>query len=271
MNLKSKRVEARGRALQRLVDHLTNGDDNDAVELVRGSMADLKDWRDDALRFGREYCVRQWIYSPEREISGEQLDALIGWLASEFGFDPAVAIVWMHRKERATPDGCHQHFHILIDEVDPITGSVMSSSHDYARHQKITMGLSLMWGHPVTIGPHCNSAVAALKAEGFEIPDELSRRSDNHGQGFDERSHQRLKRSGIDLPRIRVLVTEALVTSQSLEEFEAKLAAIGLRLEAGRKGGMLVLMTSDGTTFVGSLSRLTRFTKAELKNRMTFP
>jgi len=86
MNLKSKRVKARGQALQRLVDHLTNGEDNDAVELVRGNMADLKDWRDDALRFAREYCVRHWIYSPEREISGEQFDTLLGWLASEFGF-----------------------------------------------------------------------------------------------------------------------------------------------------------------------------------------
>lgn len=270
MNIKSKRVKARGQALQRLVDHLTNDEDNDGVELVRGNMADLKDWRDDALRFGREYAVRHWIASPEREITSEQLDALIGWLASEFGFDPAVTIVWRHIKERATPEACRQHFHILVNEVDPLAGSVMSSSHDYARHQKIAMGLCLMWGHPVTIGPHYNSVAIALKAEGFEIPDELSRWAGNHGLGFDERSHQRLKRCGIDLPRIRILVTEALSASQSLEEFKAKLAAIGLRLEAGRKDGMPVLTTSGGTTFVGSLSRLTRFTKAELKSRMAF-
>ncbi len=270
MILKSKRVKARGQALQRLVAHLTNGEDNDEVELVRGNMADLKDWQADALRFGREYGVRHWIASPEQEITGEQLDALIDWLAAEFGFDPAVAIAWKHRKQRATPDGCPQHFHILANEVDPLAGSVMSSSHDYARHEKISMGLSLMWGHPATIGPHFNSVVAALEAEGIEVPTDLSRQSGNHGQGFDERSHQRLKRGGIDLPRVRILVTEALVASQSLEEFEAKLAAIGLRLEAGRKDGMPVLMTSDGATFVGSLSRLTRFTKAELKQRMTF-
>lgn len=270
MILKSKRVKARGQALQRLVGHLTNGDDNDEVELVRGNMADLKDWRDDALRFGREYAVRHWIASPAREITTEQFDTLIGWLAVEFGFDPAVAIAWKHRKQRATPDGC-PHFHILVNEVDPAAaGSVMSSAHDYARHQKISLGLSLMWGHPVTIGPHFNSAVASLKAEGFEVSDDVSRQSGNHGQGFDERSHQRLKRSGIDLPRIRVLVTEALAASQSLDEFEAKLVAIGLRLEAGRKDAMPVLMTSDGATFVGSLSRLTRFTKAELKSRMAF-
>lgn len=270
MILKSKRVKARGQALQRLVAHLTNGEDNDEVELVRGNMADLMDWRDDALRFGREYAVRHWIASPEQEITGEQLDTLIGWLAAEFGLDPAIAVAWKHRKQRATPDGCPQHFHILANEVDPLAGSVMSSSHDYARHQKLSMGLSLMWGHPVAIGPHFDSAVAALEAEGIEVPAHLSRQSGNHGQGFDERSHQRLKRRGIDLPRVRVLVTEALAASRSLEEFEAKLAAIGLRLEAGRKGGIPVLMTSDGATFVGSLSRLTRFTKAELKQRMIF-
>lgn len=97
-------------------------------------------------------------------------------------------IVWMHSKERATPDGCHQHFHILVNEVDPLAGSVMSSSHDYARHQKISMGLSLMWGHPITIGPHSHSAAAALKAKGFVVPDEISQQFGNHGQGFDERS-----------------------------------------------------------------------------------
>src|SRR5690606_5103849 len=70
--------------------------------------------------------------------------------------------------------------------------------------------------------------------------------------------------------RIRVLVTEALTTSQCLEEFEAGLAAIGLRLEAGQKDGMPILMTGDGAKFVGSLSRLTRFTKDELKQRMAF-
>src|SRR4051812_33900408 len=42
----------------------------------------------------------------------------------------------------AACDGCPQHFHVGVAEVDPLSGKVMSTSHDYARHEKIAAARS---------------------------------------------------------------------------------------------------------------------------------
>jgi hypothetical protein len=105
--------------------------------LVSGVVADLEDARADALRLGREYAVRHWILSPSVEISDEQRAGAVARLAAEFGFNPERAVVWEHTKSRATPDGCNQHFHVMVPEVDPLSGGVMSSAFDFARHEKL--------------------------------------------------------------------------------------------------------------------------------------
>jgi integrase len=91
MIIKSKRVKARGPALQRTLRHLADGEDNERVELLRGDLRDLQDARDDALGFGREYAVRHWILAPEKLISNDQLDEHAmskGWLKH----DPSIGI-----------------------------------------------------------------------------------------------------------------------------------------------------------------------------------
>ncbi|WP_422389769.1 relaxase/mobilization nuclease domain-containing protein [Bradyrhizobium septentrionale] len=268
MIIKSKRVRARGQAVHRLIAHLANGDDNDSVDLLRGSEAQLQDWRNDALRFGREYSIRHWIIAPSQELSRDQLDEVVSRLGAEFGFDPKQAVIWMHRKDRAT-DRCSQHFHVLVAEVDPLSGKVMSSSHDYARHEKIAILVCKVWGIPFVAGPHAQAAARALEADGFlKAEDVLQSQKLDHGRSFSEQDHQIAKRQGFDLPRLRVLLTEALENAGSRREFEKKLAGIGLRLDEGRKG-IPVVNAADGT-FIGSLSRLTRFTKSELTERMKF-
>lgn len=130
MIIKSKRVKARGPALQRTLRHLADGEDNERVELLRGNVRDLQDARDDALRFGREYAVRHWILSPEKLISDGQLDELIDRLAAEFGFNPNDAVIWRHGKGRATNTACEtdtvcdQHYHLRVREVDLVAEAV---------------------------------------------------------------------------------------------------------------------------------------------------
>jgi hypothetical protein len=206
MIIKSKRVKARGQGLKRSLQHLTNGDDNDAVELVCGNVADLEDARNDALRFGREYAVRHWIISPAEPISNEQLAELVHRLAAEFCFDPKQRIaLWKHTKDRATEGGCREHYHLCVPEIDPLTGGVMSSSHDWRRHEKLARTVEVLWGHGVVAGAHAGAVVAALDREG--LTDTANALRDvapaAHPQSFDERAQQRLKREGFDLPRLR--------------------------------------------------------------------
>lgn len=274
MIIKSKRIRARGSALKRALAHICDGEDNDKIVLVRGNLADLDDARADALRFARQYCVRHWIASPSTEISREQLEDLIGRLAAEFEFDPhGGVVVWEHTKDRATADGgCRQHFHILTAEVDPIRGSVMSSAHDHARHEKLARSVERAWGHAILAGAHTLAVAAALDREGnIELAAALraAQPRKRPRQSFDENDHQRAKREGLDLPRLRIVVSEALQSSRSLQDFEANLLAVGLRLRPGDKPGTPIVQTSEGL-FVGSLARMTRLRKEALAERLKF-
>ena len=189
MIIKRKRIKARGPALQRTLRHLSDDEDNDAVELVRGNIRDLLDARDDALRFGREYAVRHWILSPQRFITLDQLNELVDRFSVEFGFDPSRVVIWRHTKGRAAAESaCHEHYHLCAPEVDPATGAVLSSSHDFARQSKIARAVEVAWGHAIIASPHTASIVAALEREGDTKTAAARRRA--------ARSPSKLRRNG---------------------------------------------------------------------------
>jgi hypothetical protein len=274
MIIKSKRIRARGQALKRALLHISEGEENDAIELISGNVADLEDARSDALRFGREYAVRHWILSPSQEISTEQLLYLVALLAAEFGFDLDRAVIWRHTKSRAV-DSCNQHYHLCAPEVvDAVTGRMMSSSHDWRKHEKIARTVEVLWGHAIVPGRHTAAVVAALERKYGADADVVTALREvvpiDHPQSFDETSHQRLKRDGLDLPRLRERIADALSSSSSRVEFDAKLVALGLRLRAGDKQSTQVIETADGNTLVGSLARLTRLREAALQERLRF-
>lgn len=271
MIIKRKRIKARGQALKRALRHIVDGEDNDAVTLVRGNIADLEDARADAIRFGREYAVRHWSLSPDKLITDEQIAELVDRLCAEFGFDPDRAVMWRHTKSRASDSGCDQHYHLCVPEVDPITGGVVSSSHDFARHEKIARSVELAWGHRTVPGPHMDAVVTALDREA--PPDAATLRGIapiDHPASFSEVDHQRLKRAGFDLPRIREMISDALSAATDRPDFDARLMAIGLRLRTGDKKDALIVETSEDRTFIGSLARLTRLRKSALAERMAF-
>ena len=170
--------------------------------LVSGVVADLEDARADALKLGREYAVRHWILSPSVEISDEQRAGAVARLAAEFGFDPERAVVWEHTKSRATPDGCNQHFHAMVPEVDPLSGGVMDVSLRLRPSEKLARSLELAWGHAIVPGSHTSAVVAALDREGVTDLAKALRQAPpvDHPQSFDEVDHQRLKRAGETCP-----------------------------------------------------------------------
>jgi hypothetical protein len=272
MIIKSKRVKAKGAALKRLLRHVVDGEDNDVVELVQGNVADLEDARADAMRFGREYSVRHWILAPEVEISPAQLAYLIALLAVEFGFNPKRAVVWKHFKPRE--GACDQHFHMLVREVDAITGGVMTNSHNFRVHEKLSRQVEVAWGHRLTRGAHNRAVVAALRgAENANVVTAMTDAGLLDGpkpvESFGEDEHQRAKRDGLDLPRLRIMISEALSGSQSHDDFATRLAAVGLRIRIGEKADTPIVETLDNI-LVGSLARLTRLRKKALEERMKF-
>ena len=161
--------------------------------------------------------------APEKLISDDQLDELIDRLAAEFGFDPKDAVAWRHSKGRApnadceTGTACDQHYHLCVREVDPVTGGVLSSSHDRARHCKVARAVEVAWGHAVLPTPHARSILATLEREGDAKTAAAIRELTpaDHPAAFGEADHQRLKRAGFDLPRLRQMVAQALGESEA--------------------------------------------------------
>jgi hypothetical protein len=276
MIIKATRVRARGPALKRLLDHLENADDNEQVEALRGNFADLYDARQDARNFGREFCVRQWIVSPSRETSYAKMLEAVDQLASEFGFNPARAVVRGHMKTKAAGEELFAgHIHILVPEVDPVDGGrVLSSSHDWARGEKVGKILSVEWGEPLVESAKPKSLLAALKRDGRNdvaaayqaaFPDSSTR--PRPVQSFDTAAQQRLKRGGFDLPALRLIVTAAWKQAPTRAEFEMNLLEHGLVTRAGEKAGVFVIETADGKN-VGSLARLAKISKAAVLAKM---
>ena len=274
MIIKSKRVRAKGAALKRLLRHVVDGEDNDRVEHLQGNITDLEDARADAIRLGREYSVRHWILSPELEITPAQLAYLIALLAVEFRFDPKDAVVWKHHKPRAVEGACGQHYHLLVREVDAISGRVMTSSHNFKVHEKLARRVEVAWGHKLTRGGHNRAVAAALK--GGENDNVAAAMADaglldapKPIESFAEEDHQRGKRQGLDVPRLRVMISEALSASESQIDFDTRLEAVGLRIRTGEKADTPIIETLDNV-LVGSLARLTRLRKGAIAERLKF-
>ncbi len=275
MMIKKKRIKARGPAFKRALNHVMFGGDNDEVELVCGNLADLDDARADALRFGREYAIREFIVAPEFEISVEQRIEIIGMLGEEFNFDPKLAVAWRHKKDRATGEAStDQHFHVWVREVDAVTGRVMSCSNDYARHEKLSRIAESRWKHRAIPGAHNSSVLHFLDNEGLSALATDLRNTGKFGgpstpQSYDNNDHQRLKRAGLDLPRLQLLIAKSLSQSKSRTDFATKLAESGLQVRSGEKSDTPIIETTDGI-FVGGLARLTRLRKSALAERLKF-
>jgi hypothetical protein len=277
MIIKATRVRTRGSALKKLIAHIENADDNEEVVALRGNFADLWDAREDARTFGREYCVRQWIVSPSREATFEKMLEAVDRLAVEFGFNPAKALVRGHKKPKAGAalagaalfDG---HIHILVPEVDPVSGTVLSCSNDWLRGEKIGKILSFDWQAPFVESTNPKAILAALKRDGREDVAAAYRKTFPEGgprpvAAFDGASQQRLKRKGIDLPALRLHIEGAWASAANRAQFEINLLSHGLRCKGGDKRGVYLVETADGEQ-VGSLARLAKVKKPDLLNKM---
>ena len=272
MIIKATRVRTRGSALKKLIAHIENADDNEEVVALRGNFADLWDAREDARTFGREYCVRQWIVSPSRDATFEKMLEAVDRLAVEFGFNPAKALVRGHKKPKASAALFDGHIHILVPEVDPVSGAVLSCSNDWARGEKIGKILSFDWQAPFVESTNPKAILAALKRDGREDVAAAYRKAFPEAgprpvAAFDGASQQRLKRKGIDLPALRLHIEGAWASAANRAQFEINLLSHGLRCKAGAKRGVYLVETVDGEQ-IGSLARLAKIKKTDLLKKM---
>jgi hypothetical protein len=278
-------VRARGPALKRLITHIENADDNEEVVALRGHFADILDARKDAQQFGREIAAVHWIISPARFATDENMLEAVDRLATEFGFDVSRAVVRRHTKAKASADPAlfDGHLHVLAPAVDP-TGAIMSSSHNFSRNEKLSRIIEFDWGgwadpatrdeglEPFTRGAHLKAVIATLENSDRKdvaaalkkaFPDEQPRPV----QSFNTANQQRLKRKGLDLPALRLLIEAAWNSAANRSEFEMNLSEHGLIARAGAKPGVIIIEDSVGEE-IGSLARLVKIKKAAVAAKM---
>lgn len=271
MIIKSNRMAVGGSA-KRLCAHLFRGDENDEVHVLQGGERDIIDAWKDAKARDASFAVRVWIISPHETMDRSQLFVLLGALATEFGFDKDRATVVEHVKPRTTTDASDRHWHIAVGEVDPVSGRVLSSRHDHARHEYLARVHEADFGHRFVLGGHTKSVLARLRREGASaVADALGAALDGMGhdpprEAFTTRQQRLAKNHGINLPAIRQAVGLAWEDCTSLDQLTAALAETGLDLAAGDVAGEWVVRS--GETMLGSLRRLTRSKKAGFAARM---
>jgi hypothetical protein len=266
--IKSFRVQAR--AVRILCDHLLRGEENDAVTLLQGVEADIHDFARDAKAFGAKFCFRHWIVAPMESMAAEQIDRVVRVLAQEFNFDPDACVVVEHAKERVGAIACPRHWHICVREVDPVTGKILSSGFDHARHEYLARFVESEFGHAFTLGAHHLVVLARFRREGrSEIADALDQAFPDPArprESFTSGAHQSAKRRNIDLPELSQLVQRAWRESSDRAGLETALGAQGLEIKPGAKKGVWVVESAG--EFVGSLKRLAKIRNVEFNSRM---
>lgn len=257
----------------RVIEHLFRGAENDAVTVLQGSERDLRDaWRD-ARAHGVTKALRVWILAPAVETSREQAMDAFGRLAGEFAFDLGRAVIVEHDKERTTVGAFDRHWHCAVGEADPVTGRVLSSSHDMPRHEYLARSLEHLFGQPVVLGAHTPSVLARMRREGLSaMADALDAAfrpaadKEPPREAFQTSDHQRAKRKGIDLAEEREITTGVWQAARSFTGLKAALCAEGLTLTAGDRAGEWLLFR-DGEQ-LGSLRRLTKTRKSDFSTRL---
>jgi hypothetical protein len=258
--------------VKRLINHLKNGNDNDVVEFVSGTAADITDMHLDASAKRSTYSIRHFIVAPHEATTRQQMQQVVAMIAKEFDFDAARAVVVEHKKQRTTADAHGAHWHVLVGEIDPASGKVLRCSFDRIIHELIARWSEFKFGHRFVLGKHTKSVIAGLKKRGAvdtaqELEAEFAQAKPPMGEAFTQSQHQEKKRAGINLPAIRQVVKAAVANATTRADLEAFLMSKSLSVIAGQKEGTWIVNDLNGN-LVGSLSRLSGSRKSDIDDLM---
>lgn len=247
--------------ITRTILHVQSGEQNEHVLFLSGTPADIRDMHKDAVASGAKYSVRHWIIAPHEATTRPQMGQILKLLAEEFEFEPVRATVIEHRKKRASSDATDVHWHVLVGEVDPTSGRILESSYDRIKHELISRITEFTFGHPFVIGKHTGTVLKALRARDLDcIANHLEHIFNPSAaapqEAFSHDQHQEKRRMGVDLPKIRREVKNAVEDSASRADLTEKLATLGLEARPGDKDGTWIVLSVAHGVVLGALHRL---------------
>lgn len=271
MIIKAIRYRSRSN-VGRLIGHLQNGNDNEAISFLLGTPADIADMHVDATRKNSKYSIRHWIISPHEATTRGQMREVVAMIAKEFGFEVERAVIVEHRKRRATADAFDAHWHVLVGELHPVSGKVLRCSFDRVLHELVARFSEYKFGHKFVQGKHTKSVIAGLRQRGAKdaassLEAELGDKQRPSDEAFTHNQHQAQKRAGIDISVIKQAVKKAMATATTRAELTDLLSQSSLLALPGDKPGTWIVADQDGE-FIGSLARLSGARKSEINKIM---
>lgn len=248
--------------------HVLSGAGNESIEVLEGSPDDLNDMVADARDVGAKYCIRHVVISPKEAMTREQAEAVAAQWRAEFQTGDRPWMLVEHKKKRADGTGHDRHWHMLVGEVSPSTGRVLSCRNDFARQEKVARLAELALGHQVIAGRHNKAVVAALAGEGRTAEADALRHltaAPLPNSAYTSDSFQIAKRNGLNKAEATAAVRAAWERSDGPKAFAAALAEVGLAVEQGAKKWIVVGTDKDGARVeLGSVDRLARIRNAEV-------
>lgn len=259
MIIKSIRVRTRS-GIGRLVRHLRNGADNEAVEFLQGTARDIQDMQADARVHRSTYSVRHWIIAPQEVTTREQFRQTMAFLATEFGFDANRAVIVEHTKKRAAASATDRHWHVLVCEIDAVTGKALRSSFDRILHELTARWSEYSFGHSFIPGKHTAAVIRGLRDRGMacvadRLVAALGTSFELPAEAFSHAQHQQAKRGGFDLASVKLTIRKLVAEAANAAEFETGIRQHGLEIRAGDKKNTWVVVSPDGSV-LGALHRL---------------
>ncbi|GAN99745.1 hypothetical protein Gxy13693_032_005 [Komagataeibacter xylinus NBRC 13693] len=270
MIIKSTRIRATARSMTQIVRHLLDKpDENEVIHLIRGSRADVRMAFDDARDFGRKNAAAHFILASQEKLAPRQVRDAIAMIGKEFGFSrDDVKLCVRHQKSRHDGESWNQHFHLLVQMVNPANGRVMDMSHSYARQEKIERIFEVKNGMRLLKGRHNRAVLQAITDP--TIRDRLAGLAQGglDGHAYTATAKETGKRLGVDRAAIRQEVRTLWSQSDGWKAFRTAIEERGWRIGPGTRKPDVIVLTDGEGRMLGSLCRLLGMKKAELAWRM---
>ncbi len=231
-------------------------DNNDRVEVLHGESVDLKLWDKYASANAKKYGVREYVLSPNIEMSESQALRMAEVAMEIIDADQHHDFVLVaHHKKRV--DGSEApHYHLLVNEVSFETGKVLSSKERNQRCQLISRLVEYEFGLDPEPRSYDDWVVNRLREMGrAQVANDIERNLANAAQfkiitdiksnlkpaDFSTREHQRAKRLGVDLAAVRHELRETAGNPAAVAAVLVDLEAGGFTVEKGRKGNVILI------------------------------
>ena len=166
MIIKQTRVKVGG--AQKLVAHITNTAQNDAVMILKGHLGIPADGDLIAEMHNRTYGNRHVIISPQVTLTRTQLDFVLMLVFQELNVADASSDAYLliqHNKIRHDHKTNAPHFHLVINETTSV-GDQLEQSMSYVTNEKIARLCELEFNHKLTKGRHNYAVIKYLEGEG---------------------------------------------------------------------------------------------------------